>query len=71
VIAAPSLRADLHASGAQLQLIVGMYTLAFGALVVAGARLGDVLGYRRVFLLVSPRSPLRRWLRDWRRPQAC
>jgi hypothetical protein len=31
VIAAPSLRADLHASGAQLQLIVGMYTLAFGA----------------------------------------
>ena len=51
VIAAPSLRADLHASGAQLQLMVGMYTLAFGALVVTGARLGDVLGYRRVFLL--------------------
>jgi len=51
VIAAPSLRADLHASGAQLQLIVGMYTLAFGALVVTGARLGDVLGHRRVFLL--------------------
>ena len=51
VIAAPSLRADLDASGAQLQLIVGMYTLAFGALVVTGARLGDVLGYRRVFLL--------------------
>ena len=36
VIAAPSLRADLHASGAQLQLIVAMYTLAFGALVVTG-----------------------------------
>ncbi len=51
VIAAPSLRANLHASGAQLQLIVGMYTLAFGALVVTGARLGDVLGHRRVFLL--------------------
>ena len=51
VIAAPSLRADLHASGAQLQLIVAMYTLAFGALVVTGARLGDVLGHRRVFLL--------------------
>jgi hypothetical protein len=41
VIAAPSLRADLHASGAQLQLIVGMYTLAFGALVVTGARPGQ------------------------------
>src|SRR5215217_4089861 len=51
VIAAPSLRADLHASGAQLQLIVAMYTLAFGALVVTGARLGDVLGHRRAFLL--------------------
>jgi MFS family permease len=51
VIAAPSLRADLHASDAQLQLVVAMYTLAFGALVVTGARLGDVLGYRRVFLL--------------------
>jgi predicted MFS family arabinose efflux permease len=51
VVAAPSLRVDLHASGAQLQLIVAMYTLAFGALVVTGARLGDVLGHRRVFLL--------------------
>jgi MFS family permease len=51
VVAAPSLRADLHASSAQLQLIVAMYTLAFGALVVIGARLGDVLGHRRVFLL--------------------
>jgi MFS family permease len=51
VIAAPSLRADLHASDAQLQLIVGMYTLAFGALVVTGARLGDAFGHGRVFLL--------------------
>jgi MFS family permease len=51
VIAAPSLSADLHASSGQLQLIVAMYTLAFGALVVTGARLGDVLGHRRVFLL--------------------
>jgi MFS family permease len=51
VVAAPSLRADLHPSGAQLQLIVGIYTLAFGALAVTGARLGDVLGHRRVFLL--------------------
>jgi MFS family permease len=51
VIAAPSLRADLHASTAELQLIVSMYTLAFGALVVTGARLGDVLGHRSVFLL--------------------
>jgi hypothetical protein len=50
-VTAPSLRADLGASGAQLQLVVAMYTLAFGALVVTGARLGDVLGHRRAFLI--------------------
>jgi predicted MFS family arabinose efflux permease len=50
-IAAPSLRADLHASGAQLQLIVAMYTIVFATAVVTGARLGDVLGRRRAFLL--------------------
>src|SRR5207249_11836598 len=49
-VAAPSLRADLHASDAQLQLVVAMYTLAFAALVVTGARLGDVLGRRRAFM---------------------
>jgi MFS family permease len=50
-VTAPSLRSDLHTSGAQLQLVVVMYTLAFATLVVTGARLGDVLGYRRVFLI--------------------
>jgi MFS family permease len=50
VVAAPSLRADLHADGAQLQLVVVIYTLVFAALVVTGARLGDVLGPRRAFL---------------------
>jgi MFS family permease len=51
VVAAPSIRSSLHASGAELQLIVATYTLAFGALVVTGARLGDVLGRRRAFEL--------------------
>lgn len=51
VVAAPSIRSSLHASGAELQLIVAAYTLAFGALVVTGARLGDVLGRRRAFEL--------------------
>jgi MFS family permease len=50
-VAAPSLRSDLHASGAQLQLIVAGYTIAFAAVVVTGARLGDVLGRSRAFLL--------------------
>ena len=51
IVAAPSIRSSLHASGAELQLIVATYTLTFGALVVTGARLGDVLGRRRVFVL--------------------
>jgi hypothetical protein len=50
-VAAPSLRADLSASDAQLQLTLAMYTMAFATFVVTGARLGDVLGRRRAFLL--------------------
>lgn len=50
-VAAPSLQQSLDASDAQLQLVVAMYTIAFGALVVTGARLGDVLGRRRAFLV--------------------
>ena len=50
-VAAPSLQKDLGASDAELQLVVAMYTIAFAALVVTGARLGDVLGRRRAFLL--------------------
>src|SRR5919202_1370409 len=50
-VAAPSLRAGLHPSDAQLQLVVATYTIAFATLVVTGARLGDVLGPRRAFLL--------------------
>src|SRR3954447_614353 len=51
VVAAPSLRSDLNATDAQLQLVVVMYTLAFAALVVTGARLGDILTARRAFVL--------------------
>jgi MFS family permease len=50
-VAAPSLRDNLHASDGELQLVVAMYTLVFAALVVMGARLGDVLGRRRAFLI--------------------
>ncbi|HEX8053746.1 MAG TPA: MFS transporter [Thermoleophilaceae bacterium] len=50
-VAAPSLRTSLDASDAELQLVVGMYTIAFAALVVTGARIGDVIGRRRAFLV--------------------
>jgi MFS family permease len=49
-LAAPSLHADLHASGAQVQLTLAIYLIVFAALVIIGARLGDVLGRRRAFV---------------------
>ena len=49
-VAVPSIHAGLHASGAGLQLIVAGYTIAYAVLLVTGARLGDILGHRRMFL---------------------
>jgi MFS family permease len=49
-VAAPSLRANLHASGSELQLVVALYTLALAALVVIGARVGEIVGPRRAFV---------------------
>ncbi|MEV4253989.1 MFS transporter [Spirillospora sp. NPDC049652] len=49
-VALPTLRADLHASGASLQLVVAGYIIAYAVLLITGARLGDLLGHRRVFL---------------------
>ncbi len=50
-IAAPSVRRDLGGGAATLQWITAGYTLAFAVLLIAGARLGDIVGRRRVFLL--------------------
>ena len=49
-VAVPAMHATLGASGASLQLIVAGYTIAYAVLLVTGARLGDILGHRRVFL---------------------
>ncbi len=49
-VAAPAIHAGLHASGAGLQLVVAGYTIAYAVLLVTGARLGDLLGHRSVFL---------------------
>ncbi|HWN60591.1 MAG TPA: MFS transporter, partial [Streptosporangiaceae bacterium] len=50
-VAAPSIHAHLGASGAGLQLVVAGYTITYAVLLVTGARLGDILGHRRVFLV--------------------
>lgn len=49
-VATPSIHADLGASGAALQLVVGGYLIALAMLLITGARLGQALGYRRAFL---------------------
>jgi MFS family permease len=50
-VAAPSIHADLHTTGAELELVIGGYLIAFAVLLITGARLGQMHGYRRVFLL--------------------
>ena len=49
-IAGPSIRAGLHASGGELELVVSGYTLAYAVLLVTSAKLGEAHGYRRMFL---------------------
>jgi MFS family permease len=49
-VAVPAMHATLHASGAGLQLVVAGYTIAYAVLLITGARLGDIIGHRRVFL---------------------
>jgi EmrB/QacA subfamily drug resistance transporter len=47
----PSMQADLHASSAEIQLVVAGYSLAYGAGLITGGRLGDRYGRRRIFTL--------------------
>ncbi|MFD0534444.1 MFS transporter [Actinomadura luteofluorescens] len=50
-VALPTMRADLHASGAGLQLIVAGYVISYAVLLITGARLGGVAGHRRLYHL--------------------
>ncbi|WP_336209824.1 MFS transporter [Nonomuraea sp. LPB2021202275-12-8] len=49
-VATPTIEADLRSSGAGLQLIVAGYTIVYAVLLITGARIGDLFGYRRAFL---------------------
>lgn len=50
-VALPSLQRSLHASFADLQLVVAGYTLAFAILLVTGGRMGDLYGRKRMFIV--------------------
>ncbi|MFD5798822.1 MFS transporter [Streptomyces diastatochromogenes] len=49
-VAAPTIGSDLHASGADLQLVVAGYAITYSVLLITGARLGDRVGHGRVHL---------------------
>jgi EmrB/QacA subfamily drug resistance transporter len=50
-VAAPALRQDLHAGDGSLELVVGGYAFAYAGGLVTGGRLGDMFGYRRMFIV--------------------
>jgi EmrB/QacA subfamily drug resistance transporter len=52
-VAGPSIRRDLGGGASTLQWLGASYTLAFAVALIAGARLGDIFGRRRLFLLGS------------------
>jgi len=49
-VAAASIRASLHTTGAGLQMVLAGYVIAYSVLLITGARAGGILGARRVFL---------------------
>jgi MFS family permease len=49
-VAMPTIGRTLHASGAELQLVVAGYTVSYAMMLITGARLGELYGRRRVFL---------------------
>jgi EmrB/QacA subfamily drug resistance transporter len=50
-VAIPAIQRDLHLSTAGLEWVVSGYILVFASLLLAGGRLGDLYGRRRLFML--------------------
>jgi EmrB/QacA subfamily drug resistance transporter len=50
-VALPSIRQDLGFSESGLAWVVNAYLLTFGGFLLLGGRLGDIFGYRRLFIL--------------------
>jgi EmrB/QacA subfamily drug resistance transporter len=50
-IGIPSIQANLGASYSAIQWLIAGYSLAFAVLLITGGRLGDVVGYKKMFLI--------------------
>jgi EmrB/QacA subfamily drug resistance transporter len=49
-IAIPSIQTNLGASYASIQWLIAGYSLAFAVLLITGGRMGDVFGYKKLFI---------------------
>src|SRR5664279_4684660 len=50
-VAIPAIQRDLHLTTAGLEWVVSGYILVFASLLLAGGRLADIYGRRRLFLI--------------------
>lgn len=50
-IAIPSIQSNLHASYTQIQWLIAGYLLSFATLLITGGRMGDVYGYKKIFMV--------------------
>lgn len=50
-VAIPSIQKSLGASYSSIQWIIAGYTLTFALFLITGGRLGDIIGYKKLFLL--------------------
>lgn len=50
-IALPTIQRHMHAGPAAVNWMAAAYTLAFAVLLITGGRMGDIFGYRRVFIV--------------------
>ena len=50
MVALPHVRDELHFSATALSWVQNAYTLAFGGMLLLGARVGDLVGRRRTFI---------------------
>lgn len=49
-LAMPSMQRTLHASFGEIELVVAAYTLVYAIFLIAGGRLGDIVGRKRVLM---------------------
>lgn len=50
-VAIPSISKGLHTNFSSIELVIAGYTLAYAVLVITGGRLGDLYGYKRLFMI--------------------